>query len=95
MKRQYFELGQKVCITAILEKQQIFNGDFYRTDTTFITNPCPPTRAYYIGYRSAQTGYTKYDEDGPEFRPTGRQHYYLVVTNPRQNPIKVPMDACS
>lgn len=90
-----FKLGDKVLVTELVEKQQTKRTAFAplrsRYHTDYITKPCDPFLAIYIGYRTAQTGYTIYDEDGPIFRPTGTFTYALVVRNPRQNPVKVSL----
>ena len=80
--------GSRVIITSTLEKvQQYHHG---RTETNYESRALfVPLHGIYIGYRTAQTGYTRYDEDGPQFKPTGKIRYFLVVTSERKNPVKV------
>lgn len=87
-----FKLGDKVIVQAVLEKQQSYEN--CRTLTHFVTKNIPAIMGIFIGYRTALTGSTRYSEDGPEFKPQGKEYYYLVVTNERQNPIKVPPNSC-
>ena len=43
----------------------------------------------YVGYRVAQDGYSQYCEEYTEWHCTGRKEVWLVVTDPRHNPIRV------
>lgn len=86
-----FKLGDKVVVQAIREKQKLYaNG---ATETKFETKSVENVMGIYIGYRTAAIGFTYYSsEDGPEFHHKGSITYYLVVINPRQNPIKAHPD---
>lgn len=88
MKTDY-KLGDKVIVQAILKKEKKFNKQTFFTETVFVNNGCENIIGIYIGYRTALTGYTRYDEDGPQFRKTGKVSYALVATHLRKNPIKV------
>lgn len=82
-----FKLGDKVIVVAIVEKQQHYHQN--KTETNYeVQHLVTPVQGIYIGYRTAQTGWTRYDEDGPIFRPDGKLRYFLVVTDERRNPIK-------
>lgn len=85
-----FKLGDKVIVQAIVEKEREYGN--LNTVTKFVTKSIPNVIGIYIGYRTALTGNVRYGEDGPEFRATGKVHYYLVVTSDRKNPIKAHPD---
>lgn len=60
---------------------------------TYRISEIRPRECVYIGSRSLQEGFVEYSEDSREWIVTGIIPCALVVTHPRHNPIRVPLNA--
>lgn len=94
--RPELELGQRVTFTHIAKAQftQSGTGTLYspmkrtmgrepmRKDGSAVTG-------VFVGWRNAQEGAIRYDEDGPQFQVADRPLVALVAYDDRRNPVMV------
>lgn len=100
--RPELELGQRVTFTHIAKARYVQGGTAGRYGPTRRelrrevlqwadggwTKP-KTLDGVFVGWRNAQEGITRYDEDGPQFEPTNRPLVALIAYDERRNPVMV------
>jgi hypothetical protein len=89
-KVQRPEIGQRVRITGEMEREKRYiDGRWSRQSVTWRECGSDAT-GVYIGYRTVAEGEVRYidSETGSAFFPKTHFEVWLIVTDPRQNPIK-------
>ncbi len=89
--------GQRVQITGKVDRSRYYHqrplpggrlGN-WQTEVTWTERPAE-AEGIFIGYRTVYEGWIEYvdDEVGNIFDPQGHLEVWLVVTDPRRNPIR-------
>ncbi len=83
-------LGQHVTASDRMYRTWTDGEKIYRRWASFIPGGPKPVEGTYIGYRTVQDGRNLWEEDcGYIWYPSEYKEAWLIVENPRQNPIKV------
>ncbi len=87
------KLGATVsCTDRLIRTRPYKNGRYMKSwvrYAEFLRKAKPIINGTYVGYRTAQDGYSSYCEEYTEWTCTGRKEVWLVVVDPRHNPIRV------
>lgn len=94
--RPELELGQRVTFTHIAKAQFTQSGTGTLYSPMKRTMGCEPLHkdgrsvtGVFVGWRNAQEGTIRYDEDGPQFRVEDRPLVALVAYDDRRSPVMV------
>jgi len=100
--RPELELGQRVTFTHIAKASYVQGGtaerygpsrrEMGRQVLQWSKGPdkhAVAVEGVFVGWRNAQEGITRYDEDGPQFEPTNRPLVALIAYDERRNPVMV------
>jgi len=82
-------LGQWVTASDRMYRQGSYPGKVWKRWAEVIRR-ANPVEGIYIGTRTIQDGHTEYcGEDGSYWVPSGYKEAWLIVEDPRRNPIRV------